>query len=201
MRDVQGRNDAARTHDVALPLGSLAGADLPHTQIVAWTSDARRIAELAAAGAVEALPVFWIRLYGVLKDIADLIELTMDHFDPSCAFPLARLGPDASALHRAIEALAAVYTADELLYIEYRRHLECHPLQRYRSQRSKLRSSTRTLSAVAAGQALTIDGAAAVSSELLSNLASSEAQIGAEFARRAVAHLRELEAATQRLFR
>ena len=52
-------------------------------------------------------------------------------------------------LNRAIVAslllslFTAVYAAEELLYIEYRRHHECHPLQgRHRSRPSKSQSFT-----------------------------------------------------------
>ncbi len=191
-----------RAREQALRSGAAASAaDSPQGQVIAWIQDSCRVAELAAAGAAEVLPLFWIRIYGVLTEVADFIELTTDQVDDSCVFPLARLGSDNGAARDVMAALRAVYTKGELLYIEYRRHLETHPLHsRYRARRAGSRSTTLVPSALVGGVPVTVEAAEAAFSQLRVKYGWDEERIGMEFAARAASLLRELEVVSRGAF-
>ena len=99
-------------------------ADLMQPQIANWLSDAVRVTEMVAKGNTDIIPVFWIRMYGILADITDEITRQLD-FATSMNVPRRKV----SLLKGAIDVLAKTFTEDELIYLQYRRHVECHPLQ------------------------------------------------------------------------
>ena len=176
--------------------------DTPQLQLLAWISPSSRITNLMASGVTEVLPLFWIRLYGVLADIADFVELTMDDLDDrSCMFPLARAGSDTGPIRRTIAVLKALYTNDELLYIEYRRHVECHPMQsKYRSRRQRSGLPGHVPSALLDGAQVTVAEAEAAFHRLHLRYEFDDDRIGVAFARKAVFPMRELEAVTKACF-
>jgi hypothetical protein len=90
-----------------------------------WLVDATRVAKLVANGNADLAPVFWIRLYGILHDIYGRVSANV------AAVELNGLKPPAlfQDFLREIRAVASIFSTDERLYIQYRRDVDCHPLQ------------------------------------------------------------------------
>jgi hypothetical protein len=42
-------------------------------QLANWIADTKRVTEMVARGDTDVIPVFWIRLFGILADIADFV--------------------------------------------------------------------------------------------------------------------------------
>ena len=100
-------------------------AEVNSTQQMNWLADATRIAKLVADGSADLAPLFWIRLYGILHEIhgrlTDLVLVAVENgAKPSAAF---------DAFLSEVVALSALFSEDELIYIQYRRDTECHPIQ------------------------------------------------------------------------
>lgn len=76
--------------------------------------------------------VFWTRLLGIFVDLQSRYRET---FAVAGIDPATHAATPTSVLewtietYRAIEALRGVFTEDELIYIDYRRHAEGHPKQ------------------------------------------------------------------------
>ena len=86
-------------------------------QCYQWVGDTMRLAESLAAGSKsrdqEAL--FWIRLHGIVIEVQSYLEKFQE---------FAR-GADGGNFAR-IRAVAALFSADEIFYIEYQRHCQSH---------------------------------------------------------------------------
>lgn len=93
-------------------------------QLANWLEDAVRVTQLVAGGNRELIPVFWIRLFGVLHEINELVSRQRSFLAPQNdpAFGL-------DAVAEAIAILANVFSEDELIWLEYRRNVECHVFQ------------------------------------------------------------------------
>lgn len=111
--------------------------DIPAYQITQWVSRTRYYTHLVAAGNVrpEIVSVFWTGVYGVMVDVrrhVDDLRATLISLNEPV---LKRFGLDASqiryldAIVESIDRLHGAFDQDELEYLEYRRHVECHPLQ------------------------------------------------------------------------
>ncbi|MDB4991122.1 MAG: hypothetical protein JWN04_6300 [Myxococcaceae bacterium] len=163
-----------------------------------WVAETLLIAERAAAGSPEALSLFWIRLYGVLTDVADFVALTLDDaqaHDGLCMFPLARGRSDASPLPMAMARVKSLFDDDELLYLEYRRHAECDPFQtRYRTRR-RPGAAAQVPSALLDGRPVSVEVAETAYLRLLTKFDFDEQRLGVELARRSVSALRALHLA------
>jgi hypothetical protein len=188
----------AGTGPTSLPehAGSLQTASSA-SLLASWVGETLLSAERAAQGSPEALSVFWIRLYGVLTDVADFVALTLEdaaEADGLCMFPLAREAAQASPLPRALARLRSLFEDDELLYIEYRRNAECDPFQtRYRARRRQ--ASVLVPSALLGGRPVSSVEAEAAFRRLLLQHDLSEQRLGSELARRSILSLRALQAA------
>jgi hypothetical protein len=96
-----------------------------------WITQLLRAAhQLASATVPEAADLwsvdymFWIRLYGVLDDIKPFVTRLRTPMFAGDAAPRQRF----EGTLQAINTVAALFTDDELLYIQYRRDEACHPV-------------------------------------------------------------------------
>jgi hypothetical protein len=78
-----------------------------------------------ASGETTLAPVFWLRLFGILHDMYDK-QVRSERF---CKIYGFKMDSRILAFMREVELLAAVFTDDERLYIQYRRDVEAHPIQ------------------------------------------------------------------------
>ncbi len=168
------------------------------TQLVRWVGETLSItARVASSGQSELLPVFWIRLYGLLTDVMDFVELAADaSCDGLRMFPQARR-PVRSKLPTALNRLKATFEEDELLYIEYRRHAETDPFQtKYRPRRLPHGVAAHVPSVLLDGRPVTVDAAQRAFDKLLA-LHGREERIGAAFARRVLPVLHAVDTAAR----
>jgi hypothetical protein len=171
--------------------------DAHQAQLLRWIGDTLTITARVAHEPTEMLPLFWIRLYGLLTDVTDFVELTVEQsHDGLCMFPLARTRTARSPLPTALARLRAVFEEDELLYIEYRRHAECDPFQtKYRSRRGAL--AAHVPSVLLEGRPVTVASAHAAFDKVLAVHGGSEERVGNAFARRVLPALHALDAAAR----
>jgi hypothetical protein len=94
-------------------------------QRMGWLVDAARVSKLVADGNTDLAPVFWIRLCGILNELYD--KLLKNH--TLAVLTGAKPYSDIVEFLGAIESLAASFSDDERIYIQYRRDVECHPVQ------------------------------------------------------------------------
>jgi hypothetical protein len=189
-----------------LSSGPLRHRAAPLCQLATWVSEtlhaAERVAGVGMGDGVEVLPLFWIRLYGVLTDVADFVSLSLgvtveQAGDGLCMFPLAREQRALSPLPMAMEQLRALLDEDDLLYVEYRRHVECEPFQtKYRARRGR-HGTGHVPSVLLDGRPVTIEQAEAAFERLFLRHAASEDRIGVELARRLIPALRALDTAAR----
>jgi hypothetical protein len=90
-----------------------------------WLVDAARVTKLVAAGNLDLAPIFWIRLYGILHEIYARIARHNAFAIQNGAKPVQLLVD----FLKAVDALSAVFSDDERIYIQYRRDVESHPVQ------------------------------------------------------------------------
>jgi hypothetical protein len=168
-----------------LSTGPQRHRDAPLCQLATWVSETLDAAERAGAGYPDVLPVFWLRLYGVLTDVADFVALTVDEArEGLCMFPLAREREQLSPLPAAMARLAALLCEDDLLYIEYRKHVECDPFQtKYRVRRGR-HGAGHVPSALLEGRPVTIEEAESAFQRLFEKHDGDEERLGVELARR-----------------
>jgi hypothetical protein len=106
-------------------------------QITQWSAEAMDYIEEVAAGNLrrEIVTAFWIRSYGVLHDIRRQVQVlceTLTTTDPRLLDQLGLGTVDVKLFNEviaSIDNMRAAFDEDELSYFEYRRHVECHPLQ------------------------------------------------------------------------
>jgi len=107
-------------------------------QIFQWTSRAKRSTTSVASGELhpDVVAVFWISVYGVMTDVREHFvqqRETLASTDEAIlrTFGLTKsITSDLDRIIDTIDATCSAFSEDELAYIEYRRHVECHPLQR-----------------------------------------------------------------------
>lgn len=146
------------------------------------------VADSGAGAPWASFAVFWIRLHGVLVELR--AELALVEKIASDMRPLDRKPTPGSALAsgfrvlEAFEEIRAVFTDDELVYAEYRRHTEAHPVQHgYRLRWSKKSGLIDTRPVPALGKVMSladIDGAL----ERVLRRYRGETAIAVDFARR-----------------
>lgn len=105
---------------------SSINASVNSRQYLEWVADAARISRQVAEGNTDLGPVFWIRLYGILYDVYGYLD-KQTRFLTSIGFKNL---PQTVVFVKSIEDLAALFSADEQIYIQYRRDTECHPVQK-----------------------------------------------------------------------
>ncbi len=98
-----------------------------------WVRDltelTKEIAEKPSVGAERLHGALWLRLFGVLVDIRQWLEGIVSQCNGVTGQPGSILFHISSQLS-AIEHLRAQFDEDELLWVEYRRHVEAHVWQR-----------------------------------------------------------------------
>jgi hypothetical protein len=179
------------------------GGDIWAGQFLGWLGDAARVTEAVAAMASQALrhadtiAVFWIRTYGVLTDVRRAMERqrgTLVQLDGDL-MPYARrtyLEP-LNRIIELIEDIRAAFDTDELLWLEYRRNVECHPWQdkyRLRTKRDGSLDDERHHELLQ-GRRVVEDTQAALS-RVVRRYNIDEDGIAIDFAKRIAAPLREL---------
>jgi hypothetical protein len=175
-----------------------------------WIRDAhhytRKVALEGKSCSPEGRALFWIRLAGLLQDVREHLETqeklwkTMMQGDSTTE---ARLRPTnydpIKAVLDGIEAVMGSLSDVELLYLAYRRDVECHPWQdSYRLKLTKpgKLKEVRTVFR----REWKIEEAEAAIANLLRSYQIDEAQIAADFASRVSAHVERVAAAAQRWF-
>jgi hypothetical protein len=111
--------------------------DIAAQQILEWTSRAKRCTALVASGDLhpDVIAVFWISIYGLMTDVREHVvkqRETLKGTDEATlrAFGLSKLiASNFDGIVDRIDAFYSTFSEDELAYVEYRRHVECHPLQ------------------------------------------------------------------------
>ena len=104
---------------------SSINARINSRQQMNWLSDAARVARMVAEKNFDVAPIFWVRLYGILHDIYDKLSGHHMFAVRNGAKPVSSI----VAFLKATEDLSALFSADERLYIQYRRDVESHPIQ------------------------------------------------------------------------
>lgn len=94
-------------------------------QLNNWIIDAARVTSCVANGNTSWGPLFWIRLYGVLFDITNYILEQVDFLNQLGAPTSDELTDLMNVLHD----IRGHFTTDEGIFLQYRRHVECHPTQ------------------------------------------------------------------------
>jgi hypothetical protein len=96
------------------------------TQFEGWL---RSLAETAASISLQGMSVdpaqvavFWIRLYGALREIRARFQRGAEQASPEWKVRYATMLAQ-------MDAVAGALTKDEKVYLDYRRQVECHPLQ------------------------------------------------------------------------
>jgi hypothetical protein len=172
-------------------------------QLRNWVSDLAHVTTRIGAGdstdptALES--VFWIRLAGVLIEIPKKYRKAVELFGKHSPHPKSDLGL-MFALFAAIEALRARFDEDELLWIEYRRHVDAHVLQSaYSPQwaKSKDAPTSERLSQIL-GRSLSLAEWDAKLDRVFRRYLSEPA-MAKDFARRALDSILEVEQAVLRV--
>jgi hypothetical protein len=121
---------------------AMAWADIHSTLKLNWVREfvevTDAIGEDGPSVARPFLAVFWLRLHGVLVELKGELSL-VERWTATNGLPRpgSTLALGVLGIH-AIEAVKRVFDEDELIYAEYRRHTEAHPIQTgYRLQWSK----------------------------------------------------------------
>lgn len=165
-------------------------ADVGSKQAANWIADAVRVTAKVAAGDIDLIPVFRIRLYGILDEVFTKL-MTDAQFWVELGFPPRR---DIAQLTEAIKQLAAVFTPDELIYIQYLRHTECHPLQdAYRIKITEAGKFKDTVTHHLIDQRLTVEETDAAIVRVLRGFKNDEHAIAHHLARKAAAPLMNVQ--------
>jgi hypothetical protein len=148
-----------RKDEVFEALGRLA--PMYRDRILHWLAHADRVSGAVAAGGstYEQQALFVVRLAGIVSDLRRRFR------GPGVAALAAEHGLDVSftdelraKLNRAIEALYAALTEDELLWLELRRHEQCHPvLDGYRPDVSAADDWNHRTSTMLDGKEISLD--------------------------------------------
>ncbi len=111
------------------------GGDVHATQERQWIRDAyhytKKVGEEGRETSAEARSVFWIRLLGVLDEVRDHIDGQVNFLGTleARAGGTSRFLAPLKTLLQSIDSVRGAFTEDELLYIQCRRDVECHPWQ------------------------------------------------------------------------
>jgi len=117
-------------------------ADVEAKQDLQWIRSALHYAERTGTDAAtpSERALFWIRVGGVLLDIRKTYDGMMRQGEETWGdVSESRVHTMMQALLNAIDDLAGQLEEDELFYLEYRRHVECHPRQS--AYRARLRKA------------------------------------------------------------
>jgi len=152
--------------------------------------------------------IFWIRLHGVLNDIRSdgttfRRNLAAAGVDEKTDKPtLGGVADLALKFYDAIDRLKSALTDDELIYADYRRHTESHPVQTSYDVRWSTRGSQVVVQhrVPALERELTVDELDAAIRRVLEAHQTNEAVIAVDFAKRLVAKAGELLVAARPFF-
>ena len=159
-----------------------------------WVENFAQVVDvLVAQGEAAPWPyatVFWLRLYGILVELRGWLrsieDLVRSASEGQTAAPAAGSALDlAFRVARAADDLRAVLTDDELIYADYRRQTEAHPVQSaYRLQPRKQKPCLKETSRIPTlGREETVENLDAAIDRVLRRH-SSEAAIACAFAAR-----------------
>ncbi|MFN0118180.1 MAG: hypothetical protein ACKVQC_07835 [Elusimicrobiota bacterium] len=153
-----------------------------------WLARAENSTKKVAEGNREVIPIFWITIYGLLSDFADFIE---EHAEFMAKHPdrVKKAGlkiDELAPVQASLKNLLKVFDYDELIYLQYRRHVECHPLQsayrlRVRDGRLVDQVNHRLIKSVA-----TVDETNAAIERVLLKFKIDENKIAENFAKRSL---------------
>jgi hypothetical protein len=169
-------------------------------QMADWIRDTARVTQLVANSNTDLIPIFWIRLYGVLADVADQIDKVCDN--PEHARQILATHEFAAALRvrNAITNIASVFNEDELVYLQYRRHVECHPLQNAYRIRVAGKAFQDSVHHRLLDKAMTVEDSDAACVRLFAKHGLSESRVAINFAQRVLQAVLELQLAAPAWF-
>ena len=176
-------------------------------QILNWTKHAHLCAyeittqrDKAPHGSVA---IFWVRLYGILKDLDQFLEKRIAAAtkpDPEIDAHFAKVGrkrssepnPSMVKMRGVIAELRKLFDDDDLLWLEYRRHVDAHPFQNAYSRLDGQGKDRTTFKSKLLGNLPLVD----VKRRLQAFIAKrqDERLLAVHFATRAVNHLAGLAA-------
>ena len=171
-----------------------------------WVENFAQYAEALAREGTAAAPaygaLFWLRLYGVTSELLPKRSSFFRSIGVDPASQVARPGsPLAFALEtfRGMVTLRKVFTDDELIYADYRRHVEAHPTQGAYSVRLSKKRAILERHGIPAlnGREFTVAELNQAIERVL-HAHRSEHAIAVAFARRAVSSLPALFVAARR---
>jgi hypothetical protein len=157
-----------------------------------WIHDAVRVTSEVANGNTDLVPVFRIRLYGVLADIFSKLTESQRNIAELNRPPY----PAAEEMIEAIKTLAARFTRDELIYIQYLRNTECHPVQdayRIRVARDGTLKDWVDHHLIPAGPPVTVEETNAAVSRVLGLFGVDEHAVARHLAAKAVEPMRAVQ--------
>jgi len=160
-------------------------------QMANWIADTRRITEMVARGEYDVVPVFWIRIYGVLADIGDCIAKQVESLekDPQMFARLRLFIGQVRLVEASLSRVRKVFTADELIYLQYLRHVHSHPVQdSYRIRIRKAKFKDRVTHKLL-GEQLTVEETNSTISRVLRRYRVQEDLIAQDFAVRVLPSL------------
>lgn len=180
---------------------SPARSKMESQQILQWIRSTFEAAKQIAQGFGDDPALFWIRLGGLLMDIRERNDNELQQVDA-----LKYQGPTREpfeSLHRALSALLDEFSTGEKLYIEYRRHVECHPLQNaYRPQvNAKHATIRRTFKSKLLSRDVELDEFDREFSALFEEHDRNEYRIAVALATRALPHAESVEHAANLVYR
>jgi hypothetical protein len=158
-------------------------------QTAQWLREAIRAATGVANGNRDLIPVFWIRTYGIMHDIRDKVVSQIEFGESVGAPPVTQL-----PVRNAIDNLIAEFSDDELVYVQYRRHVECHPYQNSYKIRISQRGLKESVSHHLIDKQMTVTETTDTIRRVLNPPEVDEERIAFTFAKRAVPLLENVRA-------
>lgn len=184
-----------------------AYGDVESHQRMQWIASAVSLARrVARESSPEETALFWVRACGVVVDLraehaASVAKLRvgLQHLftDPAAAPLVSKY----ETLARAFDAAVDVLADDEKIYLEYRRHVECHPLQSgYRVRRGKKGAIVQEVKSNLLGRNLPHQESQEMLRRVLLRHAIDEPAIARHFAARLEPRLSAIEVAARPLY-
>lgn len=126
-----------------------------------WVQELQRTSvQLSMRGkeaGVDVMTAFWIKLYGVLDEVGGHYEYAVKLAD-DCGAGATRMATDARAVRDALRSVRDSMNEDELIWLSYRRDVECHVWQdSYELNRKGDRLKERRGFSLLDGKVLTVD--------------------------------------------
>lgn len=155
-----------------------------------WVSELVRVSRTVAAqgASADTITVFWVRLFGVLNEVAESYEYVCKLAD-DCGASHKPMAQDARVVRDALRAMRDSMDEDELIWLHYRRDCECHVWQKsYELGRTKTGLKEKRGFDLLGGKELTVDDFAKRASAMLRKHGVNEPAMAVHFAQLIAPH-------------